>query len=196
MSSTEIPILLQQQFMKKLMILSASFFCLSTMKFFLLRLDRFIQFLWTSSVIISLEFVFLNLYLTVSEGLLPLSVQESPNLFAFRVVSLSFLSARHKSANNRIPRSIMTDWRRQTGRQAFFFRVIGSSSARNKERLTDDDDVIVVEVFREPLLGQGLKPVEELFLSSGPSSSAEVRVGCNPRHQGSRGWEEAGRAGR
>ena len=50
----------------------------------------------------------------------------------------------------------MTHWQRQqTGRQAYYFRVIGSSSARMKERLTDGD-VIVVEVFREPLLGQGL----------------------------------------
>ena len=64
--------------MKKLMILSASFVSLmSTMKFFLLRLDRFIQFLYTSSVIISLEFVFSNLRLTVSENLLSLSLQES-----------------------------------------------------------------------------------------------------------------------
>ena len=54
--------------------------------------------------------------------------------------------------NNGFSRSIMTDWRRQTGRQAFFFfRVIGSSSARMKERLTDGD-VIAVEVIREPLL--------------------------------------------
>ena len=60
---------------------------LDTMKFFLLRLDRFTQFVFASSVIISLEFVLLNLRLTVSEDLLPLSVQESPNLFAFRVVS-------------------------------------------------------------------------------------------------------------
>ena len=33
--------------------------------------------------------------------------------------------------------------------------MIGSSSARIEERLTDGD-VIVVEVFREPLLGHGL----------------------------------------
>ena len=46
------------------------------MKFFLLRLDRFVQFLYTSSVVIGLEFVLSNLRLTVSEG------QESPNLFA------------------------------------------------------------------------------------------------------------------
>ena len=90
MSFTKIPVLLQLLFMK-LLILSTSFVSLSTMKFFLLRLDRFIQFLFTSSVIISLEFVFSNLRLTVSEDLLPLSFQESPNLFTFGVVSLSFL---------------------------------------------------------------------------------------------------------
>ena len=43
----------------------------------LLSATRFIQFLYTSSVIIGLEFVLSNLRLTVSEFLLPLSVQES-----------------------------------------------------------------------------------------------------------------------
>ena len=46
------------------------------MKLFLLRLDRFTQFLHTSLVIISVEFVFSNLRLTVGEDLLPLSVQK------------------------------------------------------------------------------------------------------------------------
>ena len=58
------------------------------------RLDNFIQLLNTSSVIIGLELVFSNLRLTVSEDLLPLSVQESPNLFAFRVLSLNFVTLR------------------------------------------------------------------------------------------------------
>ena len=40
------------------------------MKFFLLRLDRFTQFLYTSSVIISLELVVSDLRSTVSEDLL------------------------------------------------------------------------------------------------------------------------------
>ena len=74
------------------------------MNFFLLRLDRFIQFLYTSSVITSLEFVFSNLCLTVSEDLLLLSVQQSPNLFAFRVLSLNFVIL--LVANNGFPRSI------------------------------------------------------------------------------------------
>ena len=41
--------------------------------------------------------------------------------------------------------------------------MIGSSSARIKERLIDGD-VIVVEVFREPLLGQGLLGVLDTSL--------------------------------
>ena len=49
----------------------------------------------------------------------------------------------------------MTDGRRQTGRQTFVLRVIGSSSARVKERLADGD-VIVVEVNGGPLLAGGL----------------------------------------
>ena len=69
--------------------------------------------------------------------------------------------------------------------------MIGSSSARIKERLTDGV-VIVVEVFREPLLGEGLLGVLDISLRDevvvelitcggvlfvwGPSSSAEMRV--------------------
>ena len=68
--------------------------------------------------------------------------------------------------------------------------MIGSSSARILERLTDGD-VIVVEVFREPLLGQRLLGVLDMslrdevvvglitcggfFLAKGPSSSAKLR---------------------
>ena len=80
------------------------------MKFFLLRLDRFIQFLYASSVIISLEFVFSNLRLRVSEDLLPLSVQESPNLFAFTVLSLNFVTllVTFVTVDNGLPHSIMT----------------------------------------------------------------------------------------
>ena len=145
--------------MKKLMIVSKSFVSLmSTTNLFFLRLDHFIQLLNTSSVIIGLEFVFSNLCLTVSENLLSLSFQKNPNLLAFWAVSLGFLNTRNlwvKWANNGSHLSIMTDWRRQTGRQAFFFRVIGSSWERIKERLTDGD-VIVVEVITEPLLAQGL----------------------------------------
>ena len=167
MSFTKIPILCQQLFMKKLLISSKLFVSLmSTINFSSLRLDHCFQFSNTFSVVLGLEFVFSNLCLTVSENLLSLSLQESPNLFTFRVVSLSFLGARNlwtKWANNGSPRSIMTDWRRQTGRLAFFFRVIGSSSARVKECLADGD-VIVVEVIREPLLASGLLGVFDLSL--------------------------------
>ena len=68
--------------------------------------------------------------------------------------------------------------------------MIGSSSARIKERLADGD-VIVVEVVREPLLARGLLGVfdislrdevvvglptcERLFSARVPRSSAEVR---------------------
>ena len=41
--------------------------------------------------------------------------------------------------------------------------MIGSSAARIKKRLTDGD-VIVVEVFKEPLLGQGLLGVLDISL--------------------------------
>ena len=87
---------------------------MSTTNFFLLRLDRFFQLLNTSSVIIGVEFVFSNLCLAVSENLLSLSLQESPNQFIIRVMSLSFLSARHKSANNGSP--FYDDWQTTTDR--------------------------------------------------------------------------------
>ena len=85
MSFTKIPVLLQHLCMKKLMILSTSFFCLSTMKFFLLRLDRLTHCLktlrsysaWNSCCLISAW--------QSARICSPLSVQESPNLFAFRV---------------------------------------------------------------------------------------------------------------
>ena len=64
-------------------------------KFLFFRLDRLIQLLNTSSVIIGLEFVFSNLCLTVSENLLSLSLQKSPHLFTFGVVSLSFWDTRN-----------------------------------------------------------------------------------------------------
>ena len=54
--------------------------------------------------------------------------------------------------------SIMTDGRRQTGRQTFVLRVIGSSTARIRERLADGD-VIVVEVIRGLVLDRGFLDV-------------------------------------
>ena len=74
------------------MILSPSFVSLMTStNFFLLRLDCFIQLLETFSVVISLEFVFPNLCLTVSENLFSLSLQESPNLFTLKSCVSEFL---------------------------------------------------------------------------------------------------------
>ena len=57
----------------------------------------------------------------------------------------------------------MTDGRRQTRQQAFFLRVIDSSTARIKERLADGD-VIVVEVIGGPLLARGLLGVFDMNL--------------------------------
>ena len=96
--------------------------------------------------------MFSNLCLTVSENVLHLSFQKNPYLLTFWPVSLNFLNTWNlwvKWANNGSHRSIMTDWRRQTGRQSFFLRVIGSSTARVRERLADGD-VIVLEVRSRP----------------------------------------------
>ena len=98
--------------MKKLLISAKSFVSLmSTINFSSLSLDDFIKLLDTSSVTISVEFVFSNLHLTISEDLLPLSVQESANLFVFRVLSLNFLTllVTCVTANNGFHRSITTD---------------------------------------------------------------------------------------
>ena len=51
-------------------------------------------------------------------------------------------------ANDGSHRSIMSDWRLQTGRRASFLRVIGSSRAQIRERLADGY-VMVVEVIGE-----------------------------------------------
>ena len=203
--------LLQQLFMNKLMILSTSFVSLmNSTNFFFVRLDRFIQLLIASSVVIGLEFVFSNLCLTIRENLLSLSLQESPNLFAFRVVSLSFLGARHKWGNNGSPRSIMTDGRRQTGRRSFFFRVIGSSSAGVKERFADGG-VIVDKVTRELLFARGLLGAFDislrdevvvglitcgrLVLGQGAKVLSGSTQGICPRHRGSWRCRAVGTAG-
>ena len=73
-SFSKIPILLQQLFMNKLMISSKLFVsCQSTINLTSLILDNSIQLLNTSSIIIGLEFVFLNLNSTISDNLLSLS---------------------------------------------------------------------------------------------------------------------------
>ena len=67
--------------MKKLFISSKLFVSLmTTIKFSSLRLNNFTQLVNFSSVIIGLEFVFLNLLLTISKNLLSLSFQKNPYL--------------------------------------------------------------------------------------------------------------------
>ena len=77
--------------------------------------------------------------------------------------------------------------------------MIGSSSARIEERLTDGV-VIVVEVFREPLLGHGLLGELDISLCDevvvglitcggvllvrGTQFLGGSARGCSPRHQG------------
>ena len=56
-----------------------------------LTLDNSILFLDTSSVIIGLELVFLNLCSTISENFLSLSFQENPDLLIFLSRDLDFL---------------------------------------------------------------------------------------------------------
>ena len=86
MSFTKMPVFMQELFMKKLMIFSTSFFCLSTV-FFLLLLDRFIQYfiflLHDRLRLRASEFP----RLSVSENLLPLSLQERPYLHSQSCVS-------------------------------------------------------------------------------------------------------------
>ena len=59
-----------------------------------------LNFLYTSSVIVCLDFVSPDFRLTVGEDLLPLSVQNSPNL---RVFGVQFLT----SVDNGLPRSVV-----------------------------------------------------------------------------------------
>ena len=74
--------------MKKLLISSKLLTsCKSTINFTSLRLNNSIQFLDTSSVVIGLELVFLNLCCRISENLLFLSFKENPDLFILRIVS-------------------------------------------------------------------------------------------------------------
>ena len=111
-------------------------FCLSPMKFFSLRLDRFAQFLFTSSVIVSLEFVSPDFRLTVGEDLLPLSVQKSPNLCVF---SVQFLT----SFDNKLPRSVVA-----------FCHSFDNGLPRSIEQ--GRRGIVVIHVLEEPLLGEPL----------------------------------------
>ena len=115
------------------------------------------EFFYTSSVIISLEFVFSNLRLAVSEDFAlfagpkeSLSVRDLPQRYAPFHRDFCHCSQRG------LPRSILRHWRRRhTRRQAFSFGVIDLSSECVKEHLTDCG-VVVIHVFGEPLLGEPL----------------------------------------
>ena len=147
--------------MKKLLISSLKFFCLSAMKFFLLRFNNFTQFLYTSSVIISREFVFLNLRLTFGEDLVFLSVQKSSNLCVSNVQLLTIChNGSPCSLHNGSPRSFGHGRRRLTDRQAFSLGVIDMYSVCVMKHILECG-VIVLHVLEEPLLkelrvGQGL----------------------------------------
>ena len=131
----------------------------------------------TSSVTISLEFVFLNLRLTFGEDLLFLSVQKSPNLC---VPSVQLVTTCHNrspcSFHNGSPRSYGHGRRRLTDRQAFSLGVIDVYSVCVMKHLLERG-VIVIHIIEEPLLralwlGQGLcegiEIHEEVGLVSGP----------------------------
>ena len=138
--------------MKKSLISSLKFFCLSEMKF-LLRFNSFTWFLYTSSVIISLEFVFLNFRLTVGEDLLPLSVQKSPTLLVINVLlQTSFHNMSPCSLNNGSPRSCGHRRRRVTNRQAFSLGMMDMCSVCLVEHVFERG-VIVIHILEEPLLG-------------------------------------------
>ena len=174
----------------------------------------------TSSVIKGLEFVFSNLCLTVSEDLLPLSVQKNPDLLTFWAVARSFSDVWNlwvKLFHNGSLRS-MTD-RRLIGRQTFVLRVINWCTVRIffsvlgeqwwRERYADGD-VTVLEVIQGPVLAWGFLDVrfsslrdvvviglitcERVVLSK----SAKVRISWNtqgicPPHRGRWNWWTGGK---
>ena len=161
------------------------------MKFFLLRLDRFIQFWYTSSVIISLEFVFPNLRLTEESQ----SVRFQSFVSEFLKLTRDLRHGRQRVAPF-YHDSLTTTTDLTTGLLLQSDRLV---FGRIEERLTDGD-VIVVEVFREPLLGHGLlgelytSLCEEvvvglitcggvLFVREPQLLSGNAR-GFSPRHQG------------
>ena len=169
MSFTKFSILFQYLFMKKLLISSKLFVSQkSTINLTSLRLDNSIHFLDTSSVIIGLELVSLNLCSTISENLLFLSFQKNPDLLWVTTWVFSDVwDKRIKLIRNKSPGSNMTDRQRLTWQQAFVMRVISSSSARWifsllseqwwRERSADGvvTDLRVMQV-REPAVAQRL----------------------------------------
>ena len=108
--------------MKKLLISSKLFIsCKSTINLTSLRRDNSIQFLDTSSIIIGLELVFLNLCSTISENLLFWSFQKNPDMLIFWVATWIFSDGwtqRTKFMYGSL-RSYMTDGRRLTWQQTF-----------------------------------------------------------------------------
>ena len=156
--------------MKKLLISSLKFLCLSAMKFFLLRFNNFTYFLYTSSVIISLEFVFLNFRLTFGEKLLFLSVQQSSNLCVSNVQLLttchnkSSLFSRQRVSPFVRTRTTTTD--RQTSLLAGSDRhVLGVRYEAFPRVLW----VIVIHILEEPLLG-------ELWLGQGLCEGLDITI--------------------
>ena len=83
MTLTKFPILFQLLFMKLLIPSELFVSCMSMINLITLRLNKSIQFLDSSSIIIGLELVFLNLCSTISENLLFLLFQENPDLLIF-----------------------------------------------------------------------------------------------------------------
>ena len=155
--------------MKKLLISSLKFFCLSAMKFFLLRFNNFTHFLYISSVIICLEFVFLNLCLTFGEDLLFLSVQKNSNLCVSNVKLLTTWSNKSPcSLSNGSHRSFGHERRRLTDRQAFSLGVIDMYSVCVMQHLLERG-VIVIHILEEPLLG-------ELLLGQGLCEGLDISL--------------------
>ena len=96
--------------------------------------------------------MFSGLRLAVSEDLLSLPVQKSPNMFIFRVLSLNFVTFLLRVAPFYLE-TLTATTKQTTG--LLLRSVIDLSSVGVKEYLTDCG-VVVIHVFGEPLLGETL----------------------------------------
>ena len=137
--------------MEKLLISTLKFFSLSAVKFFLLRFNNFTSFSYTSSVIISLEFVFAQFPPDIRREF-ALSVFPTCSCYIYLLTCWSniyFLTG----WSNRSPRSFGHGRRRQTDRQAFSLGVIDMYSVCFAKH-TLECGVIVLHVLEEPLLGE------------------------------------------
>ena len=218
MRFTKIPILLPKNVHEEVVDLVEVLRLLDEHDKFLLFRDSIISFnYWiTSSVIIGLELVFSNLYLTVTENLHLLSFQKIL-ICSFselrREFSLTFEICASNCSTTGLPGS-MTGRQRLTGRQTFFMRVISSSTASWffsllgeqwwRER-NEDGDVIVLEVIQGPVVAWGFLDVrfsglrdvvvdglitcDRVVLGKG----AKVLIswsaqGICPSHRGRRSW--------